>query len=279
MKRRLFALAFLVVPVMAASQAELKPATRPFNFPQTVSQLEAASEDWTNSLLQPRSGARLQPTAQAVGGKEEQGQAPEGRKKSSGTASSSPPAPKPAADAQLYRNTTFGFRFKVPYGWVDRTKEMREREGSEKADATENEAKNKPAKEKNTPPGDVLLAVFERPPDAIGETVNSAVVIASESAAVYPGLKKAEDYLSPLTELATAKGFKADGDPEILTIDSRQLVRANFTKPLNDKLTMHQSTLILLVKGRIVSFTFIAGSEDEIDDLIENLGFAGSGPK
>ena len=39
------------------------------------------------------------------------------------------------------------------------------------------------------------------------------------------------------------------------------------------KLTMHQCTLILLAKGQIVSFTFIAGSEDELDDLMDRLHF------
>ena len=169
-----------------------------------------------------------------------------------------PPAAKPASsreDPRLYRNTTFGFRYQIPYGWVDRTKEMLEG--------------NEPSK------AEVLLAVFERPPDATGDTVNSAVVIASESAASYPGLKKAEDYLGPLTELATAKGFKAEGDPTSLEIESRQLIRADFIKArITDKLTMRQSTLVLLAKGQIVSFTFIAGSEDEIDDLIEGLHFA-----
>ena len=86
--------------------------------------------------------------------------------------------------------------------------------------------KSRPAK------AEVLLAVFERPPEATGDTVNSAVVIASESAASYPGLKKAEDYLGPLTELATAKGFKAEGEPYALEVESRQLLRADFIKPL-----------------------------------------------
>ena len=71
----------------------------------------------------------------------------------------------------------------------------------------------------------------------------------------------------------TSKGFKADGDPSTVAIDSRQLVRADFTKPLTDKLTMHQTTLVLLAKGQIVSFTFIAGSEDELNDLIDRLRF------
>src|SRR5271154_3576400 len=66
-------------------------------------------------------------------------------------------------DAQLYRNSTFGFRYQIPYGWVDRTQDM--------------EAGNDASK------SELLLAVFERPPEATGDTVNSAVVIASEGTA------------------------------------------------------------------------------------------------
>ncbi len=170
-------------------------------------------------------------------------------------------AAKPATpnqDAQLYRNPTFAFRYQIPYGWVHRTKEMQEG----------NEAGK----------GEVLLAVFEHPPEATGDTINSAVVIASESAASYPGLKKAEDYLGPLTELATAKGFKAEGEPYALEVESRHLLRADFVKPRSDKLTMRQCTLVLLAKGQIVSFTFIAGSEDELDDLMDGLHFGNAKP-
>ena len=175
-------------------------------------------------------------------------------------AAATPPA-KPAArneDPQLYRNATFGFRYQIPYGWVDRTKEMQEGNEAVKAE--------------------VLLAIFERPPEAAGDTINSAVVIASESAASYPGLKRAEDYLGPLTELATAKGFKPEGEPYALQVESRQLLRADFTKLLsvkttNDKITMLQCTLVLLSKGNIVSFTFLAGSEEELDDLMDGLHF------
>jgi hypothetical protein len=171
-------------------------------------------------------------------------------------------------DPQLYRNATFAFRFQIPYGWVDRTKEMQEGNEAGKSE--------------------VLLAIFERPPQATGDTINSAVVIASESAASYPGLKKAEDYLGPLTELATAKGFKAEGEPYALEVESQQLMRADFSKPLsaktsnveagnvetsNDKLIMRQCTLVLLARGQIVSFTFIAGTEDELDDLMDGLHF------
>src|ERR1017187_2269765 len=168
------------------------------------------------------------------------------------------PAPPQNEDTQLYRNSTFGFRYQIPYGFVDRTKQMLEG----------NEAGK----------GEVLLAVFERPPEATGDTINSAVVIASENAASYPGLKRAEDYLGPLTELATAKGFKAEGEPYALVVEGRQLLRADFVKPRSDQLTMRQCTLVLLAKGQIVSFTFIAGSEDELDNLMDGLHFGNAKP-
>jgi len=176
-----------------------------------------------------------------------------------------PPA-KPATrneDPQLYRNPAFGFRFQIPYGWVDRTQQMQEGNEAGKAE--------------------VLLAIFERPPQAIGDTVNSSVVIAAVSTASYPGLNAAEDYLGWLTELATSKGFKPEGEPYALEVESRQLLRADFVKTLfvkttNDKLTMRQCTLVLLAKGQIVSFTFIAGSEDELDDLMDGLHFGTAKP-
>jgi hypothetical protein len=157
-------------------------------------------------------------------------------------------------DPHLYRNTTFGFHYRIPYGWVDRTQEMQS--GNE------------------TPKAAVLLAVFEHPPEATTDTINSAVVIASESAASYPRLKKAEDYVGPLTELVTAKGFKVEGEPYAVDEDSRHLLRADFTKPISDKLTMHQCTLVLLAKNQIVSFTFISASDDELDELMDGLHFS-----
>jgi hypothetical protein len=169
-----------------------------------------------------------------------------------------PPTPgtttsNPAQDPQLFRNTTFGFRYQIPYGWVDRTQAMNE--GSE---ASKQE---------------LLLATFERPPEAAGDTINSAVVIASESTTSYPGIKKAEDYVGPLTELASAKGLKPEGEPYALEVESRQLVRVDFVRTISEKLTMRQCTLVLLAKRQIVSFTFIAGSEDELDDLMDGLHF------
>lgn len=194
-------------------------------------------------------------------------------------------APEKAADAQVYRNALFGFRYKIPFGWVERTEEMRERAPEEKAepdagsgaDSTSSNAKagSRAKSARSKAASDVLLAVFERPPAAAGEGVNSAVVIAAESVAGYPGLKTAEDFLGPLTELTTAQGFKVEGDPSAVTIDGRELVRADFTKALTEKVMMYQSTLAMVAKGQIVSFTFIAGSADEVEELVEGLSFAG----
>ena len=152
-----------------------------------------------------------------------------------------------------YRNPEFAFTYKIPFAWVDRTQQMQD----ESADPTKSK---------------LLLAIFERPPEVTGDTVNSAVIITAESAATYPGLKTAADYLGPLTELTTANGFKPAGDPYEFSVGTTPLVRADFVKQLG-KLTMHQSSLVLLRKGFVVSLTFIAGSDDELDELIEKLSF------
>jgi hypothetical protein len=187
------------------------------------------------------------------------------------------PATKSAPDAQSYRNAEFGFHFQIPYGWVDRTKEMRTQPAA--ADVEGKPQTPDPKAKPGAAKGDVLLAVFEHPPEATSNSVNSAVVIAREPTTSYPGLKKAEDYLAPLSELTTAQGFQSDGDPSVVTIDARDLVRADFMKALTEKIAMYQSTLVMVVKGQIVSFTFIAGSEDEVDELIENLRFTGARAK
>ena len=153
--------------------------------------------------------------------------------------------------ASIYRNARLGFTYKVRYGWVERTQQMR---GTDPQKAQ------------------VLLAVFERPPEVSADTVNSAVLIALESAATYPGLKTAANYLGPLTELALSKGFKPVEDPYEVEIGDRWLPRADFSKRLGS-LTMRQSSLVMLSKGSFVSFTFIGGSENEIEELIEELRF------
>src|SRR5882672_3058968 len=87
----------------------------------------------------------------------------------------------------VYRNSSLGFTYKFRFGWVDRTTQMR---------SDPDEARG----------GQVLLAVFERPPEVAGESVNSAVTIAAENVSSYPGLKTAADYFGPVTELTSGMG-------------------------------------------------------------------------
>lgn len=157
-----------------------------------------------------------------------------------------------------YRNSFFAFTFKLPFGWVDRTDVMRE-----DSSGTGNT---------NAGKGTVLLAVFERPPEATGNTVNAAVVIAAESASSYPGLKDAAQYFGPIDELTKANGFTAINEPYEFPVDGMPVVRQDFSKKLSGA-TMHQSSLVLLRKGYVVSFTFIAGSEDDITQNLDCLRF------
>ena len=171
---------------------------------------------------------------------------------------SKPTHPKPESNLGalaegIYRNASFGFTYKLPYGWVDRTADMREGDDPGKL---------------------LLLAVFERPPEATGSTINSAVVIAAEKISSFSGLKTASDYFGPITELATAKGFSVLNEPHDFIVGTKHLVRGDFSKP-RGSLTMYQTSLVILEKGYAVSFTFIGGSADEIEELIEKLSFSG----
>ena len=120
----------------------------------------------------------------------------------------------------------------------------------------------------------VLLAIFERPPAAGGETINSAVIIAAESVDSYPGLKSAAQYFGPLTELTESKGFKVMNDAYEFPVDGRPIVRGDFSKE-RGALQMLQSSLVNLERGYFLSFTFLGGSQDEVNDLIGNLSFGG----
>ena len=152
----------------------------------------------------------------------------------------------------IYRNPLFGFTYKIPFGWVDRTQDMQQ--GSEEG------------------PSKVLLSIFQRPPKARGADINSAVVIAAESVSSYRGLKTVADYFGPLQELTIARGFKVIHEPYTFSLGPKTLVRGDFSKP-RGSLTMYQSSLGMLEKKVIISFTFIGGSEDGVTGLIENLSF------
>ena len=165
--------------------------------------------------------------------------------------------PDPGSISQgVYRNSAFGFSYKLPFGWVDRTADMQD---------------DSPEASKSR----LLLATFERPPEATGDTVNSAVVIAAEP--LLAGMKTALDYFESLAGLTIAKGFQTANEPQELSLGTTKLVRGDFTKP-RGKLTMHQTSLVLVQRGYAVSFTFIGGSDDEVDGLIEKLSFAAQKP-
>lgn len=143
-----------------------------------------------------------------------------------------------------------------------------------------NSLEGKNAEESQTAPDSgqaqrVLLAAFSRPPEARGEDVNSSVLIAAESAAAYPGLKDAAQYFGPVIEVAKAQGFEINDDPYEFVLGTKTLVRGDFQKNVGTRV-MRQSTLVMLARGYAVSFTFIAGTEDEVDDLIAGLSFGAS---
>ena len=178
----------------------------------------------------------------------------------------------------LYHNQTLALSCKIPSGWVLRTDEMNDRRENDRGG--EEEEKSKP--DSAQPPastassGRVLLAAFSRPPEARGEDVNSSILIAAESIASYPGLKDAAQYFGPLSEVAKAQGFTEDEEPYESAVGGKTLVRADFHKDIGSRV-MHQSTLARLAHGYAISITLIAGTEDEIEELIDGLTFSSTG--
>jgi len=168
------------------------------------------------------------------------------------------------SDSSGYQNPEFGFRYRPILGWVDRTEEMQLPEQTQPG--------GKPKSGAEASPGKVLVAVFEKPPEVQSEAINPAVVIAQENAASYPGLKSGADYVDPLTQLVKSRGFMPTGDPAEITIDGRALVQCDFKRD-DAKRPAFQSTLILFQGGQLVSFTFIASTQEEVEDLMDRLSF------
>jgi hypothetical protein len=120
--------------------------------------------------------------------------------------------------------------------------------------------------------GRVLLAAFSRPPEARAEDVNGSILIAAESAAAYPGLKDAAQYFGPVTEVAKAQGSDVVEEPYEFSVGAKTLVRGDFQRNVGSRV-MRQSTLVMLARGYAISFTFIGGTEDDVDELVEGLSF------
>lgn len=173
-------------------------------------------------------------------------------------------------NAGVYRNSAFGFTCKIPAGWVLRTEELNAEDGQDvKADT----GKTATYAGKG---GRVLLAAFSRPPEARAEDVNASILIAAESASSYPGLKDAAQYFGPVAEVAKAQGFEMVDEPYEVAIGAKTLVRGDFQKDVGTRV-MRQSTLVMLARGYVVSITFIGGTEDEVEDLVQGLSFGASG--
>jgi hypothetical protein len=199
----------------------------------------------------------------------------------SSSPSSAKPSKKPAAPGDsgldagtvingVYRNRTLAFSFKIPEAWVLRTEEMNapEEDAVNSTNAAQPAASSAGAK--------VLLAAFSRPPAARAEDVNSSILVAAENAAAYPGLKAAEQYFGPLMEVAKSQGFTMDEDPYGIAVGTKTLVRGDFHKDVGSRV-MHQSTLAMLAHGYAISITIIAGTDDEVEELIDALTFSPSG--
>lgn len=181
--------------------------------------------------------------------------------------------PKPAIEDGavingVYRNKTLGLSCKIPAGWVLRTEDMNVQEEQPEATTPPEGA----AASASSVGAKVLLAAFSRPPDARADDVNSSILIAAESEASYPGLKDAAQYFGPLTEVAKAQGFTVDEEPYGFAVGTKTLVRSDFHRNIGTRV-MRQSTLAMLAHGYAVSITVIAGSEDEVEELIDGLSF------
>ena len=169
----------------------------------------------------------------------------------------------------VYRNHALAVSCKIPAGWVLRTEEMN---AQGDGGAHPNVAASAAGKS-----GRVLLAAFSRPPEAHGEDVNSSILIAAESAASYPGLKDAPQYFGPVTEIARAQGFEMEDEPYKFVLGTKTLARGDYQKDVGSRV-MRQSTLVMLARGYAVSFTFIGGTEDEVEELVQGLSFGTANP-
>jgi len=181
--------------------------------------------------------------------------------------------------SRVYRNSGYGFSCKVPAGWVLRTEQM----NAAAAGLTKSPpGAAPPAKGADGASGSrVLLAALERPPEVTGAGFAAVIVVAAEKQSDYPGVKAAEDYFEPMTQVFTAKRLKAVNDPypfqPVAIPAGLRVMREDFVLEEKDRDTIYQSSLVMLSHGAIVSFTFAAASEEDVDGLIEGLSFGRGG--
>ena len=86
-------------------------------------------------------------------------------------------------------------------------------------------------------------------------------------------MKTAAETISDRLRAGHRQRFPGSEEPRQFSIGSTQLVRGDFSQAAGNA-AVFQTSLVILEKGYEVSFTFIGGSEDEINELIEKLSFA-----
>ncbi len=72
--------------------------------------------------------------------------------------------------------------------------------------------------------------------------------------------------------MAQAQGFEVVEEPYEFAIGTKKVVRGDFQKDVGSRV-MRQSTLVVLARGYAVSFTFIGGTEDEVEELVRRAEF------
>jgi hypothetical protein len=70
-----------------------------------------------------------------------------------------------------------------------------------------------------------------------------------------------------------AQGFDVDEEPYEFAVGTKTVVRGDFEKDVGTRV-MLQSTIVVLSRGYAISFTFIGGTEDEVEELVQGLSFA-----
>ena len=79
-------------------------------------------------------------------------------------------------------------------------------------------------------------------------------------------------YFGPVTEVAKAQEFEVVEEPYEFVIGAKTVVRGDFQKNVGTR-AMRQSTLVVLARGYAISFTFIGGTKDEVEELVRGLSF------
>jgi hypothetical protein len=167
-----------------------------------------------------------------------------------------PPGPPQAGSISngIYRNEFFGVECNVPAGWVLRTADM---------------APGQDANAKSM----VLLSAFARTPHTAGAGVDSSILIAAEAQSSQPEAATALEYLVAVKQAANQNGLELTEPPREVRAGAHILWRADFAGDAEAAPPRYQISEVMLKRGYFVSFTFVAGSGREAEELLAKLHF------